>query len=57
MILQCPTWTESEPMGHMIDFGLSAYAHENMEPYIKERTGKTFTSDYDCGRIKKLRKP
>lgn len=56
MISQRPVWSEGEPMGYVIDFGLSAYAQENMEPYKKELAGYVFTFDNDYGRIQTLRK-
>lgn len=56
MISQHRSWKNGEPMGYIIDFGLSARAFENMEPYKKEEAGYTFTYDDDCGRIEFLRK-
>jgi len=56
MISQYPEWVDGEPMGYVIDFGLSGYAHKNMEPYKKEVAGDTFTYDDDYGRIETLRK-
>lgn len=55
MISQHQTWTEGDTMGYVIDFGLSGYAFENMEPYRKEVAGDTFTYDNDYGRIKLLK--
>lgn len=56
MLSQACEWKEGEPMGYVIDFGLSGYAQENMEPYKKEVAGYTFTYDDDYGRIESLRK-
>jgi tRNA A-37 threonylcarbamoyl transferase component Bud32 len=56
MISQRPTWQEGQPLGYVIDFGLSSYALENMEPYKKEVADTTFTYDDDYGRINLLRK-
>ncbi len=55
MISQHATWKEGEPMGYIIDFGLSGYGSENMEPYKKEVAGDLFTYDDDYGRIQFLR--
>jgi tRNA A-37 threonylcarbamoyl transferase component Bud32 len=56
MISQRREWQEGEPMGYVIDFGLSGYALENMEPYKKDVADMVFTYDNDYGRIELLRK-
>jgi serine/threonine protein kinase len=43
------------PMGYVIDFGLSGYAQESMDPYKKEGAGTTFTYDDDYGRIESVK--
>ncbi len=47
---------EERPLGYVIDFGLSGYAQESMEPYKKENAGIVFTYDDDYGRIESVRK-
>jgi hypothetical protein len=56
MISQQETWSEGEPMGYMIDFGLSGYAYEHMDPYKKETPGYVFTYPNDYGTVSNLRK-
>lgn len=55
MISQAKDWEEGEPMGFIIDFGLSGQGFEEMEPYKKEIAGHIFTYDNDCVRIQGMR--
>lgn len=55
MISQMREWKDGEPMGYIIDFGLSGYGSDNMEPYKKEVADEVFTYDDDYGRINSLR--
>lgn len=43
------------PLGYVIDFGLSGYAHASGDPYRKEVAGTAFTYDKDHGRIESVR--
>lgn len=43
------------PLGYVIDFGLSGYAHASEDPYRKEVAGTAFTYDKDHGRIESVR--
>lgn len=56
LISQEPAWSPGDAMGYVIDFGLSDYAFENMDPYRKEVAGTIFTYDDDYGRIPYLQK-
>lgn len=49
MITQSATPPEDGKWGYIIDFGLSGYGSENMDPYRKELAGQVFTyaNDYD----------
>ncbi len=47
--------TEVEKLGFIIDFGLSGFGQEGMDPYRKEQNGTSFTYDDDYGRIKTVR--
>jgi tRNA A-37 threonylcarbamoyl transferase component Bud32 len=46
---------ESKPLGYVIDFGLSGYGVESMDPYKKDMAGMVFTYDQDYGRIEGVR--
>jgi tRNA A-37 threonylcarbamoyl transferase component Bud32 len=47
MISQSRDAQNAEKLGYIIDFGLSAHASEEMEPYRKESAGSTFTYNND----------
>lgn len=53
MFTQSPT--ETDELGHIIDFGLSGHGQEGMDPYRKETNTETFTYKDDYGRINKVK--
>jgi tRNA A-37 threonylcarbamoyl transferase component Bud32 len=44
-----------QPMGYVIDFGLSSRGFEGMDPYKRDLAGVVFTYDDDYGRIEGVR--
>lgn len=55
MIRQTLELPEDGKWGYLIDFGLSGWGREGMEPYAKEVAGTRFTYNDDYGIVKPLR--
>ncbi len=55
MIRQSDTPPDDGKWGYMIDFGLSGYGIEGMDPYRKQRAGETFTYSPDDAIINSIR--
>lgn len=53
MFTQSPT--ETQNLGHIIDFGLSAEGQDGLEPYKKTTQSEVFTFDDDYGRVEAVR--
>jgi len=55
MVTQSEKHENVDKLGYLIDFGLSGMGVEDMDPYKKEVTGRTFTYSEDYGRIEAVR--
>lgn len=56
MIRQSAHYPEDGKLGYLIDFGLTGYGHEGMDPYRKEQAGEVFTYNNDYAIINKIRR-
>ncbi len=56
MVRQSIEAPEDGTYGYMIDFGLSGYGQENMDPYRRESAGETFTYRDDYAIVSEVKK-